>query len=313
VTQTGRYRSRSAPTRGLDQTIALLAARQHGIVARRQLLAEGASPSAIRHRLATKRLHPVHPKVYAVGHRRLLPYARYMAAVLACGTEAVLSHRDGAALLGLLPTSSGQIDVTTPRLGTRHVTGVRVHRTRRLPPDETTTCERIPCTTVARTLVDLAGFEPERRLRRALEQSLVLRLFDLRAINDALEQARGRAGIRTLRNLLADLTEEPTLTRSELERIFLELVRRANLPLPVVNGLVLTWEVDFHWPRHRLIVETDSRAFHAHALAFHQDRQRDLELELAGWHVLRISWRQVLDEPERVAALLRSRLTRAPG
>jgi very-short-patch-repair endonuclease len=80
----------------------------------------------------------------------------------------------------------------------------------------------------------------------------------------------------------------------------------------VVNGLVLTWEVDFHWPQHRLIAETDSRGFHAHALAFQQDRQRDLDLELAGWHVLRISWRQVLEEPERVAALLRSRLTRAP-
>ena len=103
--------------------------------------------------------------------------------------------------------------------------------------------------------------------------------------------------------LLAEATDEPPFTRSELERIFLELVRRANLPLPVVNGLVLTHEVDFHWPQHRLIVEADSRAFHAHALAFHQDRQRDLDLELAGWHVLRVTWRQVLDEPDRVTTL----------
>jgi very-short-patch-repair endonuclease len=256
----------------------------------------------------------VHTKVYAVGHGYLLPYAHYMAAVLACGPGAVVSHRDAATLLGLLPAGSGRIAVTRPRSGMRRIPGIVIHRTRHLPAKETTTCERIPCTTFARTLVDLAGCEPERRLRRALEQSLVLRVFDLRAMNDALEQARGRAGIGTLRRLLAEATDEPPFTRSELERIFLELVRRANLPLPVVNGLVLTWEVDFHWPHHRLIVETDSRGFHAHPLAFQQDRQRDLDLELAGWHVLRVTWRQVLEEPERVAELLRSRLaTRAPA
>ena len=189
-----------------------------------------------------------------------------------------------------------------------------MHRTRCLPRDEITTCERVPCTNFARTLVDLAGCEPERRLRRALEQSLVLRLFDLRAMNAALERAHGRAGTGTLRRLLAEAADEPPFTRSELERLFLELLRKANLPLPVVNGLVLTYEVDFHWPQHRLIVEADSLAFHAHALAFQQDRQRDLDLELAGWHVLRVTWRQVLEQPEHVAALLRARLaTRAPA
>jgi very-short-patch-repair endonuclease len=243
-----------------------------------------------------------------VGHAQLLPYARYMAAVLACGRGTVLSHRHAAALLGLMTTGSGRIEVTTPGLGAGQRAGIVVHRTRRFPPDETTTCERIPCTTFARTLVDLAGCEPERRLRRALEQSLILRLFDLGAMNAVLGRARGRTGTATLRRLLAEVADEPPFTRSELERILLELVRRANLPPPVVNGLVLTYEVDFHWPQHRLIVEADSRAFHAHALAFQQDRQRDLDLELAGWHVLRVTWRQVLEEPERVARLLRSRL-----
>jgi very-short-patch-repair endonuclease len=294
----------------LDEAIARLAARQHGVIARRQLIAAGASRGAIRHRLERKRLHPVHRQVYAVGHPRLLPYARYMAAVLACDRGTVLSHRHAAALLGLLTTGSGRIEVTTPRLGAGPRPVIAVHRTRSLPPAETTTCERIPCTTFARTLVDLAGCEPERRLRRALEQSLVLRLFDLRAMNDALGRACGRAGTGTLRRLLAEAADEPPFTRGELERIFLELVRRAKLPLPVVNGLVLTWEVDFHWPDHKLIVEADSRGFHAHALAFQRDRQRDLDLELAGWHVLRVAWRQVVDEPERVTRLLRTRLER---
>ena len=135
-----------------------------------------------------------------------------------------------------------------------------------------------------------------------------------RRIIAALERATGSPGTGILRRLLAEAADEPPFTRSELERIFLELVCTANLPLPVVNGLVLTHEVDFHWPQHKLIVEVDSRAFHAHALAFQRDRQRDLDLELAGWHVLRVAWRQVVEEPGRVTALLRSRLaTRAPA
>jgi hypothetical protein len=231
-----RYTTGNAPTAGLDEQIARLAARQHGVVARRQLVAAGATEGAIRHRLAAKRLHPVHPKVYAVGHPRLLPYARYMAAVLACDAGAVLSHRDAAALLGLLAAGSGLIAVTTPRCIMRQVPGIVVHRSRSLPADETTTREGIPCTTFARTLVDLAGCEPERRLRRVLEQSLVLRLFDLQAMNTTLERARGRTGTATLRRLLAEVADEPPFTRSELERIFLELVCRANLPPPVVTA-----------------------------------------------------------------------------
>jgi very-short-patch-repair endonuclease len=292
----------------LDEQIAWLAARQHGVVARRQLIAAGASRAAIAHRLGRKRLHGIHPAVYAVGHPRLLPYARYMAAVLACGPGTVLSHRHAAALLGLLTAGSDRVEVTTPRLSAGPRPGIVVHRTRLLAPDEMTIEHNIPCTNFARTLVDLAGCEPERRLRRAFEQSLVLRLFDLRAMNVALGRARGRAGTGTLRCLVAQAVDEPPFTRSELERAFLDLVRKANLPPPVVNGLVLTHEVDFQGPSAHLVVEADSRTFHGHALAFHNDRQRDLELELAGWHVLRITWRQVLDEPERVVRLLRSRL-----
>ena len=167
---------------------------------------------------------------------------------------------------------------------------------------------QIPSTTVARTLVDLAGVEQPRRLRRALEQSLVLRVFDLRAMEAVLDRAHGRRGTGTLRRLLAEIADEPPFTNSELERRFLELLRQAGLPLPVLNGLIAGYEVDFHWPAHRLVVETDGRATHGHAMAFQSDRRRDLELELAGWHVLRITWRQVVHEPERVAALLRSRL-----
>jgi Protein of unknown function (DUF559) len=184
-------------------------------------------------------------------------------------------------------------------------------RSRSLPADELTSCDGIPCTTVARTLVDLAACVPPRRLRQALEQALILRVFDLVATTRTLERVRGRRGTGVLRALLTEVADEPPITRKELERRFIELVRRASLPLPVVNGLVEGREVDFHWPAYRLVVETDGRATHGHALAFHTDRRRDLALELAGWHVLRVTWRQVVHEPERVVALLRSRLESA--
>jgi very-short-patch-repair endonuclease len=125
----------------------------------------------------------------------------------------------------------------------------------------------------------------------------------------ALERANGRRGTGTLRRLLADLADEPRFVRSELERRFIALVRRACLPPPVVNGFVAGHEVDFHWSAQRLVVETDGAATHANALAFERDRRRALDLELAGWHVVRISWRQVIDEPHRVTAMLDSRLT----
>jgi predicted transcriptional regulator of viral defense system len=157
-----------------DETIARLAVHQHGVVTRRQLVEAGVTSSGIRHRLTTRRLHTVHRGVYAVGHPLLPLEARYMAAVLACGDRAVLSHADAGTLLGLLPLGSGAIHVTTPRLGIPRTDAVRVHRSRRLHPDEITVCEGIPCTTVARTLVDLAVCATSRQVRRALEQSLVL-------------------------------------------------------------------------------------------------------------------------------------------
>ena len=284
------------------------------MVARRQLVAAGATEGAIRHRLAAKRLHPVHPKVYAAGHPRLLPYARYMAAVLACDAGAVLSHRDAAALLGLL-ARVGPDRRHDP--STQHAAAPR-HRRAPHPlsacPTKPPPASASPARTFARTLVDLAGCEPERRLRRALEQSLVLRLFDLRAMNGALERARGRAGTGIAAAAPRRGGRRAALHAQRAGTHLLGTGVHGGPPPARGQRLVLTHEVDFHWPQHKLIVEVDSRAFHAHALAFQRDRQRDLDLELAGWHVLRVAWRQVVEEPGRVTALLRSRLaTRAPA
>jgi very-short-patch-repair endonuclease len=167
----------------------------------------------------------------------------------------------------------------------------------------------IRCTALSRTLVDLAGVADLRALERAVERSLVLRLFDLDALEAALERANGRSGSGSMRRLVAGLSDEPPPVRSELERRFLDLVRAARLPLPVVNGIVCGYEVDFHWPASRLVVETDGRATHDTPAGFESDRRRDLDLELSGWHVVRVGWRQVTREPARVVELVRGRLS----
>jgi very-short-patch-repair endonuclease len=285
-----------------------LAARQHGVVSRRQLRAIGFGSDAINYRLRTGRLHVIYPGVYAVGHSLLQPYSRYMAAVLACGPTALASHRTAGAVLGLCPAPSRGAEVTVAGAGGRIRRGITVHSTRSLHPTEIGACERIPCTSPARTLVDLAAVLDRRRLRRALERSVELRVLDGRAMDASLLRARGRKGTGVLRELLANLYGEAPPTRTELERLFLELVRDAGLPLPVVNAYVGAYEVDFHWPARRLIVETDGRATHDTPHQFEEDRRRDLELTLAGWQVIRISWRQVVHDPRRVIALLRARL-----
>lgn len=174
--------------------------------------------------------------------------------------------------------------------------------------DDIVTRHGIPCASVARTLLDLAAVGSTRILDRALEQAQILRLYDHRAIEAVLARANGRGGAAALRRRVQDLADEPAPTRSELERRFLELVRCAGLPLPVVNGLVCGYEVDFHWPRQRLVVETDGRWVHGTQVAFERDRRRDLDLELAGWRVLRLTWRQVVESPGDVTAALHCRL-----
>ena len=230
-----------------------------------------------------------------------------MAGVLGCGQGAVASHRSAAALWDLRRWPAGPVSVTIPIRGAGTRAGVIVHETRSLDPDEQEVRDGIPCTSVARTLVDLAAVAGRRELERALEQSMTRNLFDRRAV----EKYAGRAGMMALRRLMADVPDAPAPTSSELERRLLDLVRHAQLPWPVVNAHIGEHQVDFQWPTQRLVVETDGRAYHDSASAFDRDRRRDLDLELAGWHVLRFAWRQVVHDPGRVTALLRVHLTMA--
>jgi hypothetical protein len=281
------------------------------VVSLAQLRLVGLSASAVRKRTAAGRLHRIHRAVYAVGHARLTREGRWMAAVLACGPRAVLSHRSAAGLWGLRPDNRPNAEVSLPRRAIRPRAGIDLHAASRLGEVDLASEDGIPCTSVARTLLDLAEVVDRRGVERALDRAEMLRLFDLRAVEEVLARADGRRGAGVLRAVLAGLGE-PTLTDTEIEELCLALCDRAGLARPEVNAwLPLAgeeWKADFLWRPERLIVETDGRASHDTRLAFERDRRRDRRLALAGYRVLRFTWREVRDEPEAVAATIGSML-----
>lgn len=275
-----------------DELIARLAARQHGVVARRQLVALGLGARAIDRRIARGRLHPLHRGVYAVGHRVVSQRGRWMAAVLATGEGAVLSHRSAAALWDIRP-SEGRIELTAP-WARRARQGLLLHRAV-LPADEVTTHEGIPTTTPARTLLDLAAVVDGHALQRALNEAEVRRLSGPHALLIRHPTKRGTAALRAL-------APQPH-TRSDLEARFATFLSDRRFPTPLTNTLIEGIEVDAAWPDRRLIVELDSYEFHRTRQAFENDRRRDRRLTAAGWRVMRVTWRD-LDEPGRLAAEL---------
>jgi very-short-patch-repair endonuclease len=232
-----------------------------------------------------------------------------MAAVLACGQGAVLSHRSAAALWGIRHTTRPTIDVTLGRPTGRVRPGVDIHRTRTLRSTDTTTNRRIPCTTVARTLLDLADVVDRGALERACGQAETLRLLDVAALEDVLTRANGRRGAPILRAALADYQPAMALSRSELERRFLRLCSDAALPSPRVNAWIRVdgdgFEVDFSWPEQRLIAEADGYRSHGTRAAFERDRRRDRLLQLARWRVIRFTWNQLASEPTEIAHTIR--------
>jgi very-short-patch-repair endonuclease len=208
-------------------------------------------------------------------------------------------------LWGIRQTSRPTIDVTLGRSTGRARSGIDIHRTRTLKPSDATREQRIPCTTVARTLLDLADVVDRRALERAFEQAEALRLLDVTAIEDVLARANGRQGAPILRAVLAEYDPAMPLSRSELERRFLTLCRDAAQPSPRVNAWVPVegggFEADFSWPARHLIAEADGYATHGTRAAFERDRRRDRLLQLAGWRVIRFTWRQLVDEPSEIA------------
>ena len=285
--------------RGVDAVIAAIAERQHGIITRCQLLDLGLSSSAIHRRVAAGRLHVLHPGVYAVGDRALPTLGRLAAAVYACGDDTVAGRRSAAALHGLRAHNGTPEVIARP--GTRKHEGIAITRTR-LQPDETAVVQGIPVTTVARTLLDLGD-------EQLLRQAEFLRVFDLAEVSRLLERYPKRRGTARLRRAIQRVADSELRTRSEMEDRFHALVLGANLPAPEANGTValgeMTIEADAVWRDEKLIVELDGRQAHLTGTAFETDRERDRAAAVAGWVVIRITWRQLADDPKRVIRDLR--------
>ena len=233
-----------------------------------------------------------------------------IAAVFACGVGAVLSHRSAAELWGLRASSPTAIDVTAIGRSRHRRPGIVVHRPRRFDPEDRASLDGLPITTIARTLLDLAEVIPRRELARAIEQAELIGVFDLQAIEELLGRSRGRRGLRPLRFELARVREtaQSAFTRSELERALLELCRGQRLPAPSMNISIEGLEVDAVWHSASLAVEMDGFEYHRTTAAFERDRRRDEILQLAGYRVLRFTYRRLKTDPDGVARTLRSML-----
>ncbi len=298
----------------IERRIAAIAARQHAVVTTGQLVEAGLSASAIDRRLRSGRLTALHRGVYLAVPLQL-PRTREMAAVLASGAGALLSHLSAVTLWGI-PTGTGAtkqaVDVSVWRHN-RHRPSIRVHRLRQpLPGDEHALLDGIPITSPARTLLDVATVMSPRDLEAAVARAERAGLVTPEALAKLLARHRGHRGARALRTVL-EAAGGPALTRSAAEERFLALVREAGLATPRVNSSVGRYEIDFLWPSAALAVEVDGYQYHSSRRSFERDRRRDAELLAAGIVVLRLSWRQITDQPLATVRLLTQALARRGG
>jgi very-short-patch-repair endonuclease len=297
-----------------EVAIVALAERQHALLTLPQLQLHGLGKAAVAKRAKDGRLYRVHRGVYAVGRPDLTQRGHWMAAVLACGPKALLSHRSAAALHGIRRDNRAKTDVTLPSRSARSRPTIDVHTSLTLEAADITVVDAIPCTTVARTLVDLGDVVPWRTVERAVDRTEVLRVFDGKAVHEAIKRAGPRRGAGVLRAVLESY-HEPTLTEEGIEEAMLALCRSASLPSPAVQAWItlgdgIAYKADFLWRDHKLIAETDGRDVHTTRKAFEHDRLRDQRLTLAGYTVVRFTWRQVKRDPRGVAETLRGVLAR---
>jgi very-short-patch-repair endonuclease len=282
-----------------DQLVLGLARRQHGVVQWAQLARRGMSARWVDHRVARGWLRRLHRGVYLVGPLEG-PYSRFMAATLAAGPGALVSHYAAAVLDGLRPPGDGPIDVTVSGRKARSRPGLRIHRAH-VDPADATRRHGIPVTTPARTLLDLAATASTKDLELALNEAHLQRRVSSHSLNEQFSRYPTHRGTARLREATQT---EPSLTRSEAERRLLDLIRKAGLPHPETNVRLHGHEVDFLWRAQWLVVEVDGYAYHQTRAAFERDRRRDADLQEAGFRVLRPTWRRIADEGEQLLVTL---------
>ena len=280
--------------------VAKLATRQHGVCSRQQLLDLGLSSAMVARWLDAGHLHRLHAGVYAVGHVLLADEGRWLAAVLACGGRAFLSHSPAGQLQGILDRHlHTALHVSVTDRTRLRIPGVVVHRPRSLDPTDTTRFRGIPTTTATRTVWDLATTLPPSQTRRAFEQAEKLKLLNRPRLQQLLTTSPSRRGAMTIAQLLAARTLPLAEVRSRLEELLLEICADHDLPLPAVNVPLLGYEVDFLWPRARFVVEADG-GDHLNRVQRDRDNAKDITLARAGYLVRRYSW-DAMDHRSAVA------------
>ncbi|HXF31433.1 MAG TPA: type IV toxin-antitoxin system AbiEi family antitoxin domain-containing protein [Solirubrobacterales bacterium] len=277
--------------------------RQHGVVTRGQLEALGFSRRGIEHRVARGRLHLISRGVYAVGRPDLTQHGRWMAAVLVCGDEAALSHRSAAELWGIGWEEAGRIDVTVRRKCEIRRKGLRVRSRPSLDAGGFVRRHGIPVTRPVQTLIDLATELKPLRLERAVNEADKLDLVDPETLRSALDAHQGEPGVKKLATLLDRHTFR--LSDSDLEVLFRPLALAAHLPIPLTKHRVLGYEVDFWFPEHDLVVETDGLRYHRTPSQQARMARRDQTHTAAGLRVLRFTHWQIAYAPDEVTEVLR--------
>jgi predicted transcriptional regulator of viral defense system len=288
--------SSDSPNQMASLLAADIARRQWGIIAWRQLRRCGVSRATAHEWRAAGKLHVIHRGVYAVGHSWVPIEGRMAAAILHAGAGTVVSHATAAWWWGLIPQSSTLIHVSTESRA-RSFPGVRVHHPRHV---DATKHRRIPITTVARTLSDLASQSPVDVVRQALAEADYWRLLKLDDLTQFL--GPGRRGSKCLRQALEHHQPKLALTRSDTERRFFGLCERAGIPLPEVNRKVSRMRIDAVWPAYRVAVELDGYEGHHTPAQMERDRRRELHARMNGYLVIRYTWSQVANEPDLILA-----------
>lgn len=311
-------RNREVSKREEGERLDVVATRQGGPVSVHQLEAAGVSKRSASRRAEQGHLHRMHRGVYAVGHRSITRAAALRAALLACGEGAVISHGTAAAFWGLQDKWPALIDVTVPNQRGRKVDGVRCRRCRYPAPAEVVVAHGVRCATPARTLIDIAGLYGTPSLRRLVERTAVLKKLDLQALDVALCEARGRRGVKALRRIADEWrSDDGTVpdVRSDFEALVLPQLLARGIRRPSCNEVLDVGGerlmVDFLWPVHRLVVETDGRETHETPVAFQRDRRRDQILVASGYRVARATWDQIHGELDEVVARIAGALEAA--
>ena len=285
---------------GGTAAISRLAGHQRGVVHLWQLRAAGLGRNVIARLVRQGLLHPVFPRAYAVGHAALTPLGRELAALLHAGHDAFLSHGSATGLWGMtgLPPEDVMLTVVGRHIGSRE--GLETHRVKSLRRDEVRLREGLPVTSPARGLIDYASGCDDASVVAAVAQARVLGLATDAELERTLDRHPNRPGSARLRRVLAGEIG-PELTRSEAERLMRGLLLSADLPVPEINVRWRGFEVDFMWREQKLVVEVDGYRFHSGYAAFERDRRRDQQLLAAGYRVLRVTWRQLVNEPMALA------------